>query len=449
MIIKNRRELETTEGRKVVLDIIEAGIERVLPETVMGAAVMYDAGSDTLTVQGDTFSLSGGRLFVIGGGKASGLMAAKLESIIPPDRITAGVVTCKHGSGPHGTRKIDIIEAGHPVPDEQGIRGVRQMLELKSRYGISEGDLVLCLISGGGSALMPCPVEGVSLEDKQRVTGQLLACGADIHEINRVRKHLSMVKGGRLGEHFAPARVVSLILSDVIGNNLDVIASGPTSPDSSTFGEARWVLEKYRLREECPVSVTAYLDRGCRGEVPDTPKSVDTCRNYIIGDIRMALEAMAEKAAACGLTPVIATTGQQGETGEAARTRAKEILYKQYMEYNVIILGGETTPVLPENHGEGGRNQHYAAVTVQSMGPYFGAWTFASVGTDGSDYLAEAAGAIVDNRTGDQIREKGMDIGSYIRRHDSYGLFRKIGGALIETGSTGTNVGDVMVYLVE
>ncbi len=445
MIIRNRHEIETTPQRKLALDIIEAGIIRVLPSNIMKSAVSYGGEKDILTINRDDYPLSGGRIFVIGGGKASGLMAETLETIIPPGRIDAGIITCKHGSGTHQTKKIDIVEAGHPVPDTAGILAVRRMLELKTRFDIGKGDLVISLISGGGSALMPCPVEGITLEDKQKTTGQLLACGADIHEINTVRKHLSMIKGGRLCEHFAPATVVSLILSDVIGNNLDVIASGPTSPDSSSFADARSVLEKYNLAGACPASVNSYLERGCRGEIPDTPKNLDTCRNYIIGDNRLTLEAMAEKARESGLRPVIVTSEQKGETGLAARLRAKEIIEGTYSGYNAIILGGETTLVLPVNPGKGGRNQHYAAVSLLALKDYPGNWTLASVGTDGSDYLPDIAGAIVDNHS--LITSNSPDIQSYIERYDSYNLLKEIGHSLIVTGSTGTNVGDIIVYL--
>lgn len=226
MIIKNKDALSTTTLRKQALDIIEAGIDRVLPPNIMKSAVRYKAASRILTINGDTYCLSTGRVFVIGGGKALGLMAETLEDIIHPENISAGVVNCK--SGYYKTHKTKIIPAGHPIPDKRGIGGVKEMLALRHHYSIDENDLVICLISGGGSALMPYPVEEVSLEDKQTITELLLSSGAEIAEINAVRKHLSKIKGGRLGHFYSPATVVSLILSDVIGNNLAVIASGPT-----------------------------------------------------------------------------------------------------------------------------------------------------------------------------------------------------------------------------
>ena len=296
---------------------------------------------------------------------------------------------------------------------------------------------------------MPCPVNGVTLEDKQAVTKLLLECGAEIHEINAVRKHLSKIKGGRLGKHFELARVVSLIISDVIGNNLDVIASGPTSPDSSTFEDANLVLDKYNLTLKVPYSVLDYLDRGRKGQVPETPETLDNCRNYIIGDNLLALEAMAEQAKILGLNPCILTSELRGDTAAVARIRAEEIISGNYPDCDAVILGGETTPTLPENHGKGGRNQHYVAVSMQYMKDYPGEWTIASTGTDGSDYLPEVAGAIIDNYSWNRAMEKGIGISLYVEKFDSNTLFSKMGNSLIITGGTGTNVGDIIVYVLK
>ncbi len=449
LIIKNRDELDTTPLRKQALDIIEAGISRVLPTEIMRTALRYDGTSDNLTILGDSYDLTKSRVFVVGGGKASGLMAEVLEGIIPTKKIIAGVVNCKTGSGSYHTEKIEIIESGHPVPDSNGINGVNKMFSMKGTYSINANDLVICLISGGGSALMPCPVDGITLEDKQIVTGLLLECGAEIQEINAVRKHLSKIKGGRLGKHFEPARVISLIISDVVGNNLDVIASGPTSPDSSTFKDAYFVLNKYNLTLKVPHSIIDYLDQGRKEQVPETPHTLDNCRNYIIGDNLLALEAMAEQAKHFGLKPYILTSELRGDTAAAARIRAEELTNGKYPDYDAIILGGETTPTLPENHGKGGRNQHYVAVSIQYMKDYPGEWTIASTGTDGSDYLPEVAGALVDNYSWDRAIEKGFSISSYIERFDSNTLFSEMGNSLILTGNTGTNVGDIIVYVLK
>jgi len=447
MIIKNKDTLATTELRKQALDIIEAGITRILPPNIMKAAVKYDIASRILTINSDTYRLSTGRIFVIGGGKASGLMAETLENIIPPEKISAGVVNCK--SGYYKTSKIKIIPAGHPLPDRRGIEGVKQILALREHYSINGNDLVICLISGGGSALMPYPIDGVSLEDKQRITELLLSSGAEIDEINAVRKHLSQIKGGRLGHFYSPATVVSLILSDVIGNNLAAIASGPTFPDPTTFSDAYNVLERYDLLAKAPKSVTSLLKKGCQGEVAETPKTLNNCYNYIIGDNRLALEAILQKANEMGLKPYIVTAEQKGDTTAVAISRAKEILSSRYFGYDAILIGGETTPKLPAAAGRGGRNQHYAAVSMLAMKQYAGEWVIVSVGTDGSDFLPDVAGAIVDNNSLDIAKAKGIDVQSYLERYDSNTLLDKIGGSLVVTGDTGTNVGDVIIYFLK
>jgi glycerate-2-kinase len=374
-------------------------------------------------------------------------MAETLENIIPPENISAGVVNCK--SEYYKTSKIKIIPAGHPLPDRRGIEGVKQILALRERYSVNENDLVICLISGGGSALMPYPVDEVSLEDKQRITELLLSSGAEIDEINAVRKHLSQIKGGRLGHFYSPATVVSLILSDVIGNNLAAIASGPTFPDPTTFLDAHNVLERHALLTKAPKSVTSLLKKGCQGKVAETPKTLNNCYNYIIGDNRLALEAMLQKANGMGLTPYIVTAEQKGDTTAVASSRAKEILSSRYSGYDAILIGGETTPKLPAAAGRGGRNQHYAAVSILAMKQYAGEWVIASVGTDGSDFLPNVAGAIVDNNSLDIAKAKGIDVQSYLERYDSNTLLDKIGGSLVITGDTGTNVGDVIIYLLK
>jgi len=448
MIIKNHRELAVNESRNKVLQIIEVGIKRVLPSNTLRAAVSYDAPHHTITIQDTGFSiLTTNRIFVIGGGKASGLMAQSLEDIIGIENITTGVVNFKGGQVK--TRKIKVIVAGHPTPDQHGVGGVGEMIALKERYSIGGNDIVICLLSGGGSALMPYPVEGVSLRDKQRITRLLISSGAKIDEINIVRKHLSRVKGGRLGAFYSPAKVISLILSDVIGNDLTTIASGPTTPDPSTFADSYNVLRRYNLLSKAPKRVIEFIERGQRGEAPETPKTLNNCYNYIIGDNKLALEAMAAKARELGFNPYIITSQQTGDTAKVAYSRAQEILGYKCTGHSVLLIGGETAIRLPPNAGMGGRNQHYAAVSLLAMAGYPGQWVVASVGTDGSDFLPDVAGAIVDRDSLNTARNNQLDVEAYIARYDSHTLLKSIGNSLIVTGDTGTNVGDVIVYLVD
>jgi glycerate-2-kinase len=413
----------------------------------MRRALHYDTTSRVLKIYHTAYNLSRGRIFVIGGGKASGMMAKELEGIIPVAHITAGIINCK-GSD-YETEKIKIITAGHPIPDNRGIDGVKEMLSLKEKYDIGSDDTIICLISGGGSALMPYPATGLSLEDKQKTTTILLASGANIEEVNTVRKHLSSTKGGQLGSHFVPSSVIALIISDVIGNDLSVIASGPTYSDRTTFSDAINILKKYDLLSKIPNIVLTHLEKGHHGKVAETAKFLDNCYNYIIGDNRLALEAMLIKAREIGFTPLLVTAEQKGETTNAALERANEVIQNKYIGYDALIIGGETTPRLPTPAGKGGRNQHYAAESIMAMNRYPGQWVVSSVNSDGSDFLPDVAGAIVDKNSLAKARISKSAIKKYIGRFDSNTLLTKIGDSLINTGNTDTNVGDLILYLLQ
>jgi len=373
-------------------------------------------------------------------------MALALEEIVGAENISAGCVTCK--STGYATQQIEVLPAGHPVPDRRGLAGVRRMLAYRDELTLGEADLVLCLLSGGASALMPWPAPGITLEDKRRVTDRLLASGAPIDEVNVVRKHLSGTKGGGLGRHFAPTRVISAVLSDVIGNRLDVIASAPTYPDASTFADALGVLARWNLAAKVPATITERLRRGAAGVIAETPDSLPNCANHVIGDNRLALEAMAARAGELGYLPTIVSDSQQGDATELARRRAGEISAGDYAGHDCLLIGGEATLKLPKAPGRGGRNQHYAAVTLLALAAQAGDWVAASVGTDGSDYLPEVAGGIVDRDAARRYLEMGIDGWEYIHRCDSYHLLERLDNALVRTGDTGTNVGDVMLYLL-
>ncbi len=444
MLIKNRKEIATTDLRKKALDIIEEGIKRVLPLSLIKSTVKYNPSLKILNICNIRYDLSQGRIFVIGGGKASGSMAEALERIIGPENITDGVVNCVDNN--YKTTKIKIIKAGHPIPDKRGIKGVKEMLGLKEKYSINKNDLIIGLISGGGSALMSYPVEGITLKDKQELTKLLLTVGAEIGEINILRKHLSKIKGGKLGSFFSPTPVVSLIISDVVGNRLDFIASGPTVSNSSTFSDAYNILEKYNLVNKAPKRIVDFLKK--KRNLKERPKRLDNCKNLIIGDNKMALKAMAEKAKAMGFNPCIITSTQTGDPNLVSYKRAREIIKGKYGNCNVILIGGETTPKLPKNYGKGGRNQHYAAVSLLSMERYPGRWTLVAFSTDGSDFLPNVAGAIVDNNSLISARKKGIDIQAYVNKYDSNTLLKKIGNSLIITGPTGTNVCDIILYIL-
>ncbi len=444
MLIKNKKTISLSKNRKTVFSLLESGIKEVLPKNTIKNNLVFDVSSRMIKIGKNKFRVKG-RIFVVGGGKSTGAMAEVLERIIPSKFITDGIVNCTTTN--YKTKKIKINKASHPLPNLSGVTGTKKMLELKEKYKINKDDLVLCLISGGGSALMVLPVDGISLFDKVKLTRLLLATGANIHEINTIRKHISKVKGGQLAEHLYPAHVVSLIISDVIGNNLDIIASGSTVADPTTYKDAINILKKYKLINKAPKSVIKHLSKGYKKEIKETPKKLNNARNYIIGDIKIALEAMEAKAKKMGLRPLVVDSAQIGDPSKVAKKFAKEIISGVHDKYNVLLLGGETTPVLPKNPGKGGRNQHYTAVLLKVLKNLKGKWALVSLGTDGSDFLPNVAGAIIDNNSYAKAESKKIDIGRYIKKYDSYNLFKRLGGSIIETGNTGTNVCDLVVFI--
>jgi len=390
------------------------------------------------------------RIFVVGAGKASAAMAEAAEQALGK-RITGGWVNTKDGHGAPLAR-VTVHEASHPVPDARGVEGARRIAEIAAQAG--EGDLLLCLISGGGSALLPLPMAPVTLEDKQETTRLLLACGATIHEINAVRKHLSAIKGGRLAKLAWPANVLSLLLSDVIGDPLDVIASGPTAPDTSTFAAAWAVIEKYGLPGKIPAAACQLLEQGLAGKVEETPKPDDPCfrrvTNRIVGSNRLAVDAAARRARELGYRPLVLSTTIEGETRDIAAMHAaiaREIVAtgRPARPPVCVISGGETTVTL-RGSGLGGRNQEFALAAAIALEGTPGVLAF-SAGTDGTDGPTPAAGAMADGATVSRAAALGLDARRMLADNDSYPFFERLGD-LVMTGPTGTNVMDVRLMLV-
>lgn len=390
------------------------------------------------------------RVLVVGAGKASAAMAAAVEEILG-DRVAGGLVNVKVGHiAP--LRRVELCEAAHPVPDEAGTQGARRMMSFLR--DASEDDLVIACISGGGSALLPLPAEGLALAEKQEVTRQLLACGATIQEINAVRKHLSGVKGGQLAQAAAPAPVVACILSDVIGDPLDAIASGPTAPDPTTFADALRILDRYGLRETVPAAVRTHLEAGARGERPETPKPGDAIfervTNLLVGNSAQAVEAAEVEANRLGLRAVVLSTTIDGETREVARVHAA--IAREVRAFGrpialpaCLISGGETTVTL-RGRGRGGRNQEFVLAAALALEGMPGVVVF-SAGTDGTDGPTDAAGAIADGDTCARARALGRDPEAHLRENDAYPLFEALSDLVI-TGPTLTNVMDLRLLLI-
>jgi hydroxypyruvate reductase len=385
-------------------------------------------------------------IWVIGAGKAGASMARAAERVLGR-RIAGGLINVKDGHTAK-LRRIELNECGHPVPDERGVAGAQRIARIAADAG--RDDLVLCLISGGGSALLPLPAPPVTLAEKQAVTRLLLACGANIHEINAVRKHISLIKGGQLARLAAPAAVESLLLSDVIGDNLDVIGSGPTAPDASSFADAAAIFEKYGIADRVPGSVRARIGAGIRGEIAETPKAGDrlfrSVRNTVIGSNRIALDAAAHRAKALGYRTLVLASGIEGETREIARMHAaiaREVAIsgQPVRPPACIVTGGETTVTL-RGDGLGGRNQEFVLAAAIDIAELPGTVVL-SAGTDGSDGPTDAAGAIADGGT----LARSPEARRYLEANDSYHYFEGLGD-LIKTGPTNTNVMDVRLILV-
>ena len=456
--IKNKEDLINNatsnidrEARRIALDVIEKVMESVDPKKLIHSKVKVS--DEKLTIDNEVFNLrSFKRIFVVGGGKASGYMAEAIEEILG-ERISDGIIVVPHGtSNKFKTRIVRIHEASHPIPDQSSIEGAKKIIELIEEA--EESDLVICLISGGGSSLMAYPREEITLEDKRKITEILLKCGATINEINTVRKHLSKFKGGQLARSVYPATLISLLLSDVIGDPLDVIASGPTAPDPTTFKDAIAVLKKYNIWDITPQSIRKLLLNGEKGLIQETPKVSDPCfkktYNFIIGNNRVACLSATNELKERGLNTLLLTSYAEGEArdiGLLISAIAKEILSSgnPIPRPAGLVIGGEST-VTVTGKGIGGRNQEIALSSALKISGLKGV-VVASFSTDGIDGPTDAAGAIVDGATLTRSKAIKLDAEGYLRDNNSYNFFASIKD-LIYTGPTGTNVNDITILIV-
>ncbi len=425
----------------MALDCVAAGIEAADPAVVVPERVSLDG--DELTVAGETYDLGGyDRVLVVGGGNAAATVASALEGVLG-DRLAGGVVITDN---PVEADAVSVLPGDHPVPSERGVDSTRELLSVAE--GATEDDLVLAVITGGGSALLPAPAGDLSLADLQGTTEALLASGATIHEINAVRKHCSDVKGGQLAAALAPATVAGVVLSDVVGNDLDVIASGPITPDGSTFGDALNVVERYDV--DLPDAVADRLRRGDRGEIGETPGEGDPAfervTTHVIADGNTALESAAAVASERGYEPLVLSSRVRGEAREAAKTAAaiaeECAATGTPVEPPAVLLSGGETTVTITGDGTGGPNQEFAlsaAVELSEPGV-----TVASVDTDGIDGGSDAAGGIV----GADAEVPRVEARDALADNDAGGFLESQDGVIL-TGPTNTNVNDLRVLIVE
>lgn len=449
-LIANSHSQVNAEARRIALTLLETAISAVDPMELIQTQVQVNG--NTLTIGPHSINLTKYKeIFVLGGGKASGAMAEMVETIFG-DRITAGIINIpEHSAHKYQVSTIQLNEAGHPIPNEAGQQGVEYIFQYLK--GVTEETLILFLLSGGGSALLPSPQNGITLTEKKQITNLLLRSGATINDINVVRKHISKIKGGRLAVESYPATLLCLVLSDVLGDPLPSIASGPTVPDPSTYHDAVQILHRYAIWDDAPSSVQQFLLRGQEGTNTESPKAGDPrfarVYNILLGNNSLALDAAERKARAMKLTPLILSSYIQGEArhvGTVLASIAREITLanKPIPKPGVVLAGGETT-VTVTGTGRGGRNGEVVLSSSLAIEDLEGV-VIASLGTDGVDGLSDAAGAIVDASTLKRARLKNLNPIQYLQNNDSHNYFKQLGD-LVYTGPTGTNVNDVMIIV--
>jgi len=446
----SKRQRYCAGCRKDVIQALNEALHAANPKTILKEKIKLK-GSD-LIVDSVKLDLSRyERILIIGGGKASAGMAVAIEQILG-ERITAGIVNIPDYLKPRPkSNRIEFHDATHPIPSSKGVDGVRKMLKLVGEPSIK--DLVICLISGGGSALLPLPLETLTLSDERNITKLLLQSGAKISEINTVRKHLSAIKGGRLAQKLYPATILSLIISDVVGDRLDAIASGPTVPDSTTYADTKEILMRYSLWNKVSSRIKNAVNLGVSDRSRETPKPDSKVFNHVfnvlIGTNKQSCVAAARYLKKLGYNTSVLSTHIQGEAKDVGTIFAGILSDMRTNGFPIsspaaIIAGGETTVTLA-GHGKGGRNQELvlsAAFGIDKLPNVI----FASMGTDGVDGPTDAAGAIADTETLDRARKLGMDAELFLRSHDSYNIFKRLGDLII-TGPTGTNVNDIMILV--
>lgn len=437
----NRLDVRQTAWR-----IMQAALDAVDPKAAI--ANHLQAHPNVL----DQIRASTGRVIVVGAGKAGAPMAEAIVDALG-DKITAGHVVVKYGhaetlSEALQQSPIQVVEAGHPVPDQAGMDAAQTIAHLLD--SATADDVVICLISGGGSALLTLPVPVLNLDDLQATTKSLLAAGASINQVNTIRKHLSQVKGGQLAQRAAPAFTYSLILSDVVGDPLEIIASGPTVPDPSTFSDAWAIVAQYKLQDDLPAAVTQYLQSDTS---PETPKADDPLfnrvHNIIVGSNRLAAQAAVQTAQADGFDARLLTTFVEGEAREVGKVfagLAKGLVYDEGLASRpaCLVAGGETTVTL-RGSGQGGRNQEMALAAAIALAGWSNVM-LACLGTDGTDGPTNAAGAFADGETLSRAQVLGLDALDYLQRNDAYNFFAPLDDLLL-TGPTQTNVNDLIIVL--
>ena len=439
--------LRSSPARPLLKKLIERSLRAVQASSAVRLAVIMRGNELIIGQRRYDLSLYD-RVVAVGAGKATAPMARALERRLGP-RLHSGFVVVKYGHAV-ATAKITVEEAGHPIPDQAGQRAAARIQSMVS--ALTRRDLLIVLLSGGASSLLPAPVQGVTLADKRATTDRLLRCGATIQEINAVRKHLSTIKGGRLAES-TPATVVTLILSDVLGDDLSAIASGPTAPDPTTYHDAVAILRRYRIWRMIPARVRQHLLQGQRGDVTETPKPRSSIfqrvHHHVIGNNTIAVTALAQAANDAGLKTHVHSKKLKGEARMAGKrfgAIARSIVnrHQPLPRPCCVVAGGETT-VTVAGKGKGGRAQEFAVAAACEIAWLQRVWV-ATIGTDGTDGPTDVAGAVVDGQTVVQAKHLGINLDQALQHNNTYPALKRL-RAHISTGPTGTNVNDLYLIL--
>lgn len=439
MIFSNYHKITTSNSRKNLLQLVDRSICRVQPAYFIPEVV--ELRGNKLQIKNKVFSLTDKRIFVIGIGKASAEMALEIEKILGENRITAGLVITNRTAVK--LKKIKVHLADHPLPSARGWQGAKKIFALKKKYSIGKSDLIIALVSGGGSALAPYPVSGISLADKKKLYNLFIKHGVAGFESTIIKTKISAIKGGGLAKYFFPTPIISLVLSDDNGQSGDrLTSSGPFTHHQSTFAEALKIIGKYRMRSEVPKSIIEYLERNKNNKNQTVDNNV---KQFILANNKILLAEISKLAKQEGLKIKI-KNNVAGETKTVAQEFCTEIVKKRP---TFLLYGGETTVKLPRSHGVGGRNQEFVVACLKYLKnvKLSGDWALASVATDGADFIKQSAGGMIGNDSLNFIKNKNIDVDKFLGKHDSHNLLKAIKANLFISNSTGTNVGDLMMYL--
>ena len=438
MIFSNFNKIASNYERSILLRLADAGINSVLPKNFINKYVKVSKGS--IIIKNKKFRIKNKRIFVIGAGKMANEMALEIEKIIGCRNIVYGIVSSNYIR--KKPKKIIAHKATHPIPSISSFRGAKKIMEIKDKFKLNKKDLIISLISGGGSSLLCCPKDGISLEEKRNVIKLLIKCGASVHEITIIKKKISKIKGGKLAEYFYPTPIISLVVSDVIGDDLDVIASGPLTRDKSNSEDALNIMKKYNLLNKMPKNIIRIIKNGQNNR----NQKFNHVHQFLLASNSIALEAIKKKAERMGIKVII----KRGVQGEARLVAKKLCEIKKSTNSALFVYGGETTVTLGNKFGKGGRNQEFIAAALK----YFNCAKFndfdfaiASIASDGVDFIKESCGGIIDKSSFNLAKKLGIDLNKHLKNHDTYSILSKMNSSLSTNGLTGTNVGDMMLFL--